>query len=93
MYQKVISKNVTKICTFSTFTHVCQTGFAYKFFLIEFFKKIFNGFEISMKFCVFLISFFDLEKKLGHISAFFKLGSQTRKKRRQKSKNVLSKCV
>ncbi len=25
MYKKVISKNVTEICTFSTFTHVRQT--------------------------------------------------------------------
>jgi hypothetical protein len=33
---KVISKNMTKICTFFTFTHVRQTCFAYKFFLVHF---------------------------------------------------------
>jgi hypothetical protein len=30
--KKIISKNLTKICTFSTFTHVRQTCFAYYFF-------------------------------------------------------------
>jgi hypothetical protein len=38
--KKVISKNVTKICTFSTFTHVRQTCFAYNFFFVHF-KKTF----------------------------------------------------
>ncbi len=47
--KKVISKNVTEICTFSTFTHVRQTCFAYNFILVLF--K--NGFKIRMKFCVF----------------------------------------
>ncbi len=31
----VISKNVTEICTFSTFTHIRQTCFAYNFFLVH----------------------------------------------------------
>ncbi len=30
--KQVIIKNVTEICTFSTFTHVRQTCFAYNFF-------------------------------------------------------------
>jgi hypothetical protein len=30
--KKNISKNVTEICTFSTFTHDRQTCFAYNFF-------------------------------------------------------------
>ncbi len=30
--KKIISKNVTEICTFFTFTHVRQTCFAYNFF-------------------------------------------------------------
>jgi hypothetical protein len=34
--KKVISKNVTEICTFSTFTHVRQTCFAYNFLLLHF---------------------------------------------------------
>ncbi len=49
-------------------------------FFVTFFNFL-NGFENSMKFCV------------GHINTFFILWSQTRKKRRQKSKNVWSKCV
>jgi hypothetical protein len=36
MHKKVISKNMTKICNFSTFTHVCQTCFAYSFFAVFF---------------------------------------------------------
>ncbi len=50
--KKVISKNVTEICTFPTFTHVFQLCFAYNFFWCIF-KNLFNGFEISMKFCFF----------------------------------------
>ncbi len=40
-------------------------------------------------------TFFYLKKKtfLGHISTFFKLWSQTRKKRLKKSKNLFCKCV
>jgi hypothetical protein len=34
--EKVISKNVTGIHTFSTFTHVCQTCIAYTFLLVHF---------------------------------------------------------
>jgi hypothetical protein len=47
-----ISKIVNEICTFSTFTHVHQTCLAYNFFWCLFYN-FFNGFEISMKFCVF----------------------------------------
>ncbi len=63
---KNAKKNVTEICTFSPFTHVRvrQTCFAYNFFS-AFLKNFFNGFEISMKFCVFDTFF-------GHISTFFK---------------------
>jgi hypothetical protein len=35
--KKVLSKTLTEICTFSTFTHVGQTCFAYNFF-VHFFK-------------------------------------------------------
>jgi hypothetical protein len=34
--KKVISKNVTEICTFFTFTHVRQTCFAYNFLSVHF---------------------------------------------------------
>jgi hypothetical protein len=60
--KKVISKNVTEICTFFTFTYVPQTCFACNFFLVHFFN-FFNGFEISVKFCGFFYIFFDLKKK------------------------------
>ncbi len=50
--KKVISKIVMEICTFSTFSHVRQICCAYDFFLVHLLKT-FNGFEISMKFCVF----------------------------------------
>ena len=96
MYQKkFISNNVTEKCTFFTFTHVCQTCFAYNFFFGAFFHNFFNGFEISVKFCVFwhLFRFFKKKVFLGHISIFGKLWSQTRKKRLKKSKKVFCKCV
>jgi hypothetical protein len=41
--KKVISKNVTEMCTFFTFTHVRQTCFAFNFFLVQL-KKIINVF-------------------------------------------------
>ncbi len=93
--KKVISKNVTEICTFFTFTHVRQTCFAYNFCFGAFFLTFFNGFEISVKFCVFwhLLWFFHPKNFLGHISTFFKLWRQMRKKRLKKSKNVFSKCA
>ncbi len=90
----VISKHVPEICTFLTFTHVRQTCVAYNFFCV-FFNNFFNEFEISMKFCVFWYLFWFFNKKFfsGHISTFFKLWSQTRKKRLKKSKNLFCKCV
>jgi hypothetical protein len=57
---------------FFTFTHVRQTCFAYNFFWCIFYN-FFNGFETSMKFCVFLHLFQFKKKNLGHISTFFKL--------------------
>ncbi len=63
-FKKVISKNVMQICTFSTFTHFRQTCFAYNFFGVPL-KNFFNGFEISMKFCVF-----DLKKLVRLFSNF-----------------------
>ncbi len=64
-------------------------------FFCTFFNIFFNGFEISVKFCIFwhLFRFFQIFLFKGHISTFFKLWSQTRKKRLKKSKNVFCKCV
>ncbi len=92
--KKLLVKNVMEKCTFFTFTHVRQTCFAYNFFC-AFFHNFFNRVEISVKFCVFwhLFEFFQKKFFLGHISTFFKLWRQTRKKRLKKSKNVFSKCV
>jgi hypothetical protein len=52
-HKKVISKNVMEKALFSLFTHVPQTFFVYNFFLVHFFYNCLNGFEISVKFCVF----------------------------------------
>jgi hypothetical protein len=75
MYQKkVISKNVTEKCTFSLLLMFVKLVLLITFFS-AFFHNLFNGFEISVKFCVF-DTFFDFIKKknfLGHISTFFKL--------------------
>ncbi len=43
--QKVISKIVRKMCTFSTFTHVCQSCFAYNLFLVNFLKSLSMDFK------------------------------------------------
>ncbi len=62
-----------KICTFSSFTCVCQTYFAYNFFG-EFFKTMFNVFKISDTFFdfsqknffkVILVLFSNFEAKLA----------------------------
>ncbi len=80
---------------FFTFTHDRQTCFVYNFFLVHFFKT-FSTYSKSAWNSAFFDPFFDFFKKnffLGHISTFFKLWSQTRKKRLKKSKNVFCKCV
>jgi hypothetical protein len=56
---------------FFTFTLVRQTCFAYNFFLVHF-LQLFNGFEISVKFCVSDIFFYFFQKKIfGVILALF----------------------
>jgi hypothetical protein len=96
MYQnKVISKNVTEKCPFFTFIHVRQTCFAYNFFLVHFFTTFSTDSKSAWN-SAFLTPFAIFFKKnifLGHISTFFELWSQTRKKRLKKSKNVFCKCV
>ncbi len=76
---KKCTKNVTKICTFSTFTHVSQTYFACNFFLVHFwktFQRIWNQHEILR----FLIPFL-IKKKIGSYLYFF----QTLKPNAQKT--------
>jgi hypothetical protein len=66
--KKVISKNVTEICTFFTFTHVRQTCFAYNFFLVHFLTT----FSTNWKSAFFDIHIEFLNNKFifGHISTF-----------------------
>jgi hypothetical protein len=90
--KKVISKNVRGICIIFTFTHVRQTCFAYNLFLVHFLKTFSKNSKSAQNYG-FLISFLIFSKKIGHISTFLKLRSQTRKKRLKKSKNIFCKCV
>ncbi len=56
--KKVISKNVTEICIFFTFTHVRQTCFAYNFFgafFLQLFQRIRNQRELLRFLTPFLI--------------------------------------
>ncbi len=77
---------MTEICTFSTFTHVCQACFAYNLF-VHFFETISTDL-ISAGNSAFFDTFFDLKKILGQISAFSnfeakraKNGAKNKKKR------------
>ncbi len=90
---KVICKNVVEICTFFTFTHVCQTCFAYNFFCVHFLTIFSNRFEIGMKFCIFWYLFRFFSKNYFFLVILVLIESQTRKKRLKKSKNVFCKCV
>ncbi len=69
--KKVISKtsltNMSKSGKSAYFRHI----FAANVLLVNFFKNFSNGFEISVKFCVFW--YFQTKKFFGHISTFFKL--------------------
>ncbi len=92
--QKAICKNMTAVCTFSTFSHVRQTCFAYNFFY-AFFKNFFNGFEIGMKFC-FFDTFFDFLQKKNYFSSylyFFQTLKPHAQKTAQKIIKSISKCV
>ncbi len=60
--QKVSSKNVTEICTFSTFTHVRQTCFAYNFLwciFVKLFQHVWYLFWLKKK-SKNVLSFLDL---------------------------------
>ncbi len=77
--KKVITKNVTDICTFFPFTYALQTCFACNFFELIFYK-FFN--EILL-FCYI----FDWKKKFGgHISFFFRTLKPNAQKTAQKIK-------
>jgi hypothetical protein len=77
--KKVISKNVMKICTFSTFTYVRQSCFTYNFFCVNFFKT----------FSTDLITFNFFKKNLKVILYFF----QTLKPKAQKTAPKIKKCI
>ncbi len=64
---KVISKDVTEICTFSTFTHVRQTCFAYNFLWCIFYN-FFNGLKINVKLCFFWYLFWFFPEKNSSFS-------------------------
>jgi hypothetical protein len=83
--KKLLAKTWRK----NAFTHVCQTCFAYNFFLVHFFTTFSPDSKSAWNSASF-DTFFDF---LGYISTFFELWSQTRKKRLKKSKKVFSKCV
>ncbi len=78
-HKKVINKtsltNMSKSGKSAYFRHIFANNFFGKFL-----KNFFNGFEISMNLCVFDI-FFNKKMFFGHISIFFNLWSQSRKKR------------
>ena len=92
--KKLLAKTWRKNALFSLLLMFVKLVLLLPFFC-AFFNNFFNEFEISVKFCVFWHLFRVFPKKffLGHISTFFKLWSQTRKKRLKKSKNLFSKCV
>jgi hypothetical protein len=85
---KVISKNVTEICPFFTFTHVRQTCFAYNLFLVHFFTTFSTASKSAWNSAFFDILFYLFHKIFfGHISTFWK------QKTAQKIKNIFCKCV
>jgi hypothetical protein len=89
--KKVISNNVTELCTFFTFTHVRQTCFSYNFFLC-----IFKTFSTDLK-SAWNSAFFDtfLTKKIffGPISTFSNFEANCAKNGAKNQINVLHKCV
>jgi hypothetical protein len=52
-YKKVISKNVTEKCAFFHFYPCSSNLFCLYLFCGAFYHNLFNGFEISVKCCVF----------------------------------------
>ncbi len=74
--KKAISKNVSYKCTFFTFTHVRQISFAHNFFSLH--NNFFNGFEISVEFCVFWHLFW-YNFFLGDISIFSNFEAKAQK--------------
>ncbi len=82
--KKFISKNVTEICTFFTFTYVRQTCFACNFFLcifLQLFQRTRNQREILR----FLMSFLK-KKNLGSYQHFLQTFKPNAQKTAQKIK-------
>ncbi len=96
MFQKkVVSENVTEKCTFFTLLMFVKLVLLITFFCVNFFTTFSTDSKSAWNYA-FFDTFFDFFKEkifLGHISNFFKLWSQTRKKRLKKLKNVFSKCI
>ena len=88
--KKVISKNVTQKGPFSLFTHVRQTCFAYNFFCVQFFTTFSTDSKSAWNSAFFDTFFYFVKKKifLGHISTFFELWLQMRRKRFKKTENL-----
>ncbi len=88
-YEKKVSKNTEMHADFKSV--VRQTWFPYNLFwciFLKLFQRIWNQHEILC----FLITSLIKKNFFGHISTFFKLWSQTRKKRRKNQKILYSKC-
>jgi hypothetical protein len=65
-----MSKNLTEICTFSLLLMFIKLVLFYNFFG-SFFINCFNGFEISVKFGLYIFSYFINKKKFVVILALF----------------------
>jgi hypothetical protein len=93
--KKLLAKTWRKNAIFSLLLMFVKLVLLITFFgciFSQLFQRIRSQREILRFLTPFLI-FFQKIFFLGHISIFFKLWSQTRKKRLKKSKNVFSKCV
>ncbi len=72
-----------KLCEFWVFSFLCIFSWFLLLTFVRFLKAGINKFEISIKFCVFLIPiliFFKKKNFLGHNSTFCNLKMQMRKK-------------
>jgi hypothetical protein len=81
--KKVIRRNVAKICTFSTFTHVRQTCFVYNFF-VNFLKTFSTDLKSAWNSACFIPFMF--KKKIKVIFLLFSNFEAKRKKTAPKKK-------
>jgi hypothetical protein len=92
---KFIGIKVYKLCTFSTFSTVYKSSQPCNFLCVLFFATFSTDSKSASNFAFFDTHIENIWEKyfLGHIRTFGKLLSQTRTKRRKKTKNVFYKCV